>query len=118
MGQLLWIVAGLLAIHFVDTNFLMPRIVGSKVKINALVTIVGAVTGGILIGIPGVFFALPTIAILKIIFDRVEGLQPWGILLGAEDEQTGNMAQKIRNRMKIIKHVSEENAGVQHTKKS
>jgi hypothetical protein len=52
----------------------------------------------ILIGIPGVFFALPTIAILKIIFDRVEGLKPWGILLGAEDEQTGNMAQKIRNR--------------------
>ena len=111
-GQLLWIVAGLLAIHFVDTNFLMPRVVGSKVKINALVTIVGAVTGGILIGIPGVFFALPTIAILKIIFDRIEGLKPWGILLGAEDEQTGNMAQKIRNKMKIIKPVSEEKRGI------
>ncbi|MEI9956151.1 MAG: AI-2E family transporter [Ferruginibacter sp.] len=68
MSQVSWIFIGLLAIHFVDSNFIMPRIVGSKVKINALITILGAVTGGFLIGVPGVFFALPTIAILKILF--------------------------------------------------
>ena len=82
MSQIAWIFIGLLAIHFVDSNFLMPRIVGSKVKINALITILGAICGGLLIGIPGVFLALPTIAILKIIFDRIEELKPWGILLG------------------------------------
>lgn len=85
MGQIAWIFIGLLSIHFVDANFIMPRIVGSKVKINALMTILGAVAGGFLIGIPGVFFALPTIAILKIIFDRVEELKPWGVLLGDEE---------------------------------
>ena len=84
MGQIAWIIIGLLAIHFVDANFLMPRIVGARVKINALLTIVGVVIGGFLIGIPGIFFALPTIAILKIIFDRVEGMQPWAMLLGEE----------------------------------
>ena len=78
MSQIAWIFIGLLAIHFVDSNFLMPRIVGSKVKINALITILGAICGGLLIGIPGVFLALPTIAILKIIFDRIEELKPWG----------------------------------------
>ena len=100
MSQILWIFIGFLCIHFVDTNFLMPRIVGSKVKINALITILGAITGGFLIGIPGVFFALPTIAILKIIFDRIEELKPWGILLGGESAWPDiPLSQKIRNRI-------------------
>ena len=82
MNQIAWIFIGLWCIHFIDANFLMPRIVGSKVKINALITMLGAISGGLLIGIPGVFLALPTIAILKIIFDRIDELKPWGILLG------------------------------------
>jgi predicted PurR-regulated permease PerM len=82
MSQIAWVFIGLWSIHFVDSNFLMPRIVGSKVKINALITMLGAISGGLLIGIPGVFLALPTIAILKIIFDRIDELKPWGILLG------------------------------------
>ncbi len=84
LHQIIWIVIGMEAIHFVDANFLMPRIVGSRVKINALMTILGAVIGGSLIGIPGIFLALPTIAILKIIFDRVDDMKPWGMLLGDE----------------------------------
>jgi hypothetical protein len=93
MTQITWIFIGLLGIHFVDANFLMPRIVGSRVKVNALITILGAVGGGFLIGIPGVFFALPTIAILKIIFDRIEEMKPWGILLG--DENSDSPGKKI-----------------------
>jgi predicted PurR-regulated permease PerM len=84
LHQIIWIVISMEIIHFIDANFLMPRIVGSRVKINALMTILGAVTGGSLIGIPGVFLALPTIAMLKIVFDRVEDLKPWGMLLGDE----------------------------------
>jgi predicted PurR-regulated permease PerM len=101
-GQMTWIIIGFLVIHFIDANFLMPRIVGSKVKINALITILGAVAGGFLIGIAGVFFALPTIAILKIIFDRTEEMKPWGILLGDESEPP---AKKIVQRIgsKLVK---------------
>ncbi len=84
MHQILWIVISLEIVHIIDANFLLPRIVGSRVRINALMTILGAVAGGSLIGIPGIFLALPTIAILKIIFDRVEDLKPWGMLLGDE----------------------------------
>jgi len=100
MSQIVWIFIGLLSVHFVDSNFLMPRIVGSKVKINALITILGAVTGGFLIGIPGVFFALPTIAILKIIFDRIDEMKPWGALLGDETESpVKKVVQKINNKL-------------------
>ena len=84
LSDIVWIIIGFEIVHFIDSNFLMTKIVGSKVKINALVTIIGVVLGGTLIGLPGIFLALPTIAILKIIFDRVEDLKPWGMLMGDE----------------------------------
>ncbi|HEY0271612.1 MAG TPA: AI-2E family transporter, partial [Chitinophaga sp.] len=71
----------LFLVHLVDSNILLPRIVGSKVKINALVTIVGVVLGNMLWGISGMFLAIPIIAIMKIIFERVEYLSAWAVLL-------------------------------------
>jgi putative permease len=87
-AKLLWVILSLLGIHLVDANVLLPMIVGSKVKINALITILGVVIGGASWGITGAFLAIPVIAIIKIIFDRIEPLKPWGMLLGDEiDEQ-------------------------------
>jgi len=71
-------------VQFLDNNILMPRIVGSKVKINALGAIVGVFAGGSLAGISGMFLSLPVIAVLKIIFDRSDILKQWGVLLGDE----------------------------------
>ncbi|SFD85302.1 Predicted PurR-regulated permease PerM [Chitinophaga sp. CF118] len=73
---------GLLVVHFLDSNILLPRIVGSKVKINALVTILGVVAGNLIWGVPGMFLAIPIIAILKIVFEHIEYMQPWALLLG------------------------------------
>jgi putative permease len=73
-------------IHLVDSNFLMPKIVGSHVQINPLIVVLGVVAGELLWGVPGMFLAIPYLAVAKVIFDRVEGLQPWGILLGDEEE--------------------------------
>lgn len=70
--------------HLIDSNILLPLIVGSQVRINALITILGVILGEMLWGIPGMFLSIPIIAILKIIFDRIESLQPWGLLLGDE----------------------------------
>jgi predicted PurR-regulated permease PerM len=110
MSQIVWIIIGLLAVHFVDSNFLMPRIVGSKVKINALMTILGAVAGGLLLGFPGVFLALPTIAILKIIFDKIDVMKPWGMLLGDESDFPGKrMVKKINDKL-TLKKVSKVNS--------
>jgi predicted PurR-regulated permease PerM len=74
----------LFLIHVLDSNVLFPSIVGSKVKINALVTIIGVVLGNMLWGIPGMFLAIPTIAIIKIICQNIEEMTPWAILLGDE----------------------------------
>lgn len=71
-------------VQFLDNNILMPRIVGSKVKINALASIVGVIVGGAVAGISGMFLSLPIIAILKIVCDRSDKLRQWGVLFGDE----------------------------------
>ncbi len=77
----------LFATHLIDANILLPLVVASKVKINALITILGVILGEMIWGIPGMFLSIPVIAIIKIIFDRVESLQPWGMLLGEESKE-------------------------------
>jgi len=100
VNQIIWIIVSLEIIHFLDSNFLMTRIVGSKVKINALMTIIGVVVGGSLIGLPGIFLALPTIAILNVIFARIDTLKPWSILLSDDHENIPN--KRILRRLQKI----------------
>jgi len=75
----------------------MPKIVGSKVKINSLITIIGVIIGGALCGMSGMFLAIPFIAILKVIFDKTDGMKPWGMLLG--DDITVYEPSKIYRRI-------------------
>jgi predicted PurR-regulated permease PerM len=83
----------LVAVHLIDSNILLPRVVGSKVRINALATILGVLVGSMVWGIPGMFLAVPIVAILKVIFDGVDGLEAWGILLG-DDRDEATVTQK------------------------
>lgn len=71
-----------LLIQFIDNHFIIPRIVASKVKINALISIIVVLVGGALWGVPGMFLSIPLTAIIKVIFDHIEPLKPWGFLLG------------------------------------
>jgi predicted PurR-regulated permease PerM len=94
--NVLWVCAILTGVQLIDNNVLMPFIVGSKIKINALAIILGVVIGGALCGIPGMFLAIPALAVMKVIFERVDGLKPFAILLG--DETTAN--REHRNPLK------------------
>ena len=72
-------------VQFIDNNFLVPRIIGSSVQLNALVSILAVLIGGTLCSVGGMFLSLPFIAICKVIFDHVPDLQPWGKVLGDEE---------------------------------
>ena len=86
--KIILVIVAVVIVHLIDSNVILPIIVGSKVKINGQITLLGVIVGEMMWGIPGMFLSIPVIAIAKIIFDRVEGLQPWGLLLGDEkDEQ-------------------------------
>ena len=71
-----------LVIQFTDNHLIIPRIVASKVKINALVSVIAVLIGGSLWGVAGMFLSIPLTAILKVVFDHIEILKPWGFLLG------------------------------------
>ena len=84
-GKVLLVLITVISMHLIDSNILLPLIVGSKVKINPFITLIGVVVGEMMWGIPGMFLSIPVIAITKIIFDRVETMEPWGMLLGDEE---------------------------------
>jgi predicted PurR-regulated permease PerM len=69
-------------IQFVDNNYIVPKIVASKVRLNALFSLVVVFIGSAIWGIPGMFLSIPLLAIVKLIFDNIEGLEPIGFLLG------------------------------------
>jgi putative permease len=96
------VIITLVITHLIDSNVLLPLIVGSKVRINALITVLGVVIGEMIWGIPGMFLSIPVIAVLKIIFDRVESLQPWGIILGDEEKKQNKLANKLSVKRKVI----------------
>ena len=101
LSTMLGVVGVYLLVQFVDNNLLVPMIVGSKVKINALVSLVGVLVGGALAGVSGMFLSIPVIAMLKVVFDRVEGLEAWGVLLGDQTpEQEGSKLFRLPRRRK------------------
>ena len=81
-----WFTLYVLGVHslvqIIDNDYIVPKIVASKVKINALFSILVVLIGNILWGIPGMFLSLPILAIVKVIFDHIESTKPWGYLLG------------------------------------
>jgi predicted PurR-regulated permease PerM len=101
LGPVIKVLLAIAAVQFLDNNILMPRIVGSKVKINPLVTVIGVVIGGALAGVSGMFLSLPIIAIFKVIFDHTDEFRHWGILLGDERPGLSPMTHpvvRMRNR--------------------
>jgi predicted PurR-regulated permease PerM len=95
------IIVGILVVNIIvqliDNNILVPLIINSKVEINAFVSILGIIIGGAAAGISGMFLAIPLLAILKIIFDKIEPLEPWGYLMG------NHMPKKFAWRIRRLK---------------
>lgn len=72
-------------VQVIDNNFLLPKIVGSKVRINALASMIAVIVGGTIAGVGGMFLALPILAVLKVVFDHVEEMNPYTYLVSERD---------------------------------
>jgi predicted PurR-regulated permease PerM len=101
ISDVIWVGVTLALVQFFDNNFGMPLIVGTKVRINALVTILGVLLGGMLGGVPGMFLAIPGLAFLKVLFDKVPELNAWGILLGDEPSKPTRFSWRMSRRKKL-----------------
>ncbi len=78
----IYVLAAYYFIQLIDNNYISPKIVASKVKINALFSILAVIVGNALWGIPGMFLSIPILAIIKLIFDHVGTLKKLGLFIG------------------------------------
>jgi len=85
---------GLFIVHLIDSNILFPRIIGGRVNMNPFVTIIAVIVGEFVWGIPGMFLFIPIMGIIKLVCERVVGLEAWALLIGVEE--TPNRTPKIK----------------------
>lgn len=98
-----YVMAAYYLVQLIDNNYIVPKIVASKVRINALASIFVVLAGGALWGVAGMFLSIPLVAIFKVLCDHIEALHPIGFLLG--DTMPENIIHKIK-RLKKTKTVT------------
>lgn len=85
-------------VQFVESYILEPFVVGHKVDLNPVVTIIVVVMGGAIWGLVGMLLSIPILGILKVIFDNVKTLKPLGYGLDERDlEGGGNWFSSVEN---------------------
>ena len=72
-------------IQLLEGTFLTPKITGSNVNLNALITFIGLLIGGAIWGVLGMILIIPTIAILKKLFELSPDTHAYAYLFGEED---------------------------------
>jgi predicted PurR-regulated permease PerM len=65
---ILTVVAYVLIQQF-EGNFLTPRIQGQALKVHPIIVLLAVIAGGELAGLAGIIFAVPTLAVFRVLFD-------------------------------------------------
>lgn len=82
LETLLVIAITVVVVHFIAVNFLTPKLVGHRVKLNALTVTIAMMFWGWLWGGIGLVLAVPVTAAMKAIFDNIRPLKPYGEWMG------------------------------------
>ncbi len=75
-------VMAVLAMHLIAMNVLYPKLLGKRLQLNPLAVTMSLLLWAWLWGAMGLLLAIPITAAVKIVFDHVESLKPYGIWLG------------------------------------
>ncbi len=71
-----------LGLHLFAINVLYPKLIGRRLQLNPLVVTISLLIWGWIWGAMGLILAVPITAAMKIIFDHVENMRPYGTWLG------------------------------------
>jgi predicted PurR-regulated permease PerM len=82
VADLLTIVATVLGLHMIALNVLYPKFLGNRLQLNPLAVTMSLLVWGSLWGAMGLLLAIPITAAMKIVFDHVDSLKPYGAWLG------------------------------------
>jgi predicted PurR-regulated permease PerM len=88
-------------VQFLESNYITPRVVGSKVSINPFAAIVALIIGGELWGAAGMILSIPVTAILKLIFDSSEKTKAIGYFLGSELTDKNDKASETLTKQNV-----------------
>lgn len=69
--HLLWILGFLIVFRLFQDYLLSPHLMSAAVKLHPLVVIFGVLAGGGIAGIPGIFWSVPILAALRIVYRRL-----------------------------------------------
>lgn len=78
-------------VQFLDNNFITPKVVGSSVSINPLATLLAIIVGGFIWGVMGMMLFIPLLGMAKVVLDSFPESQPYGYLIGEEEEYKPKM---------------------------
>lgn len=81
-GPIIIIAATVSAVHFISVNMLTPKLVGNRVRLNALSVTLAMMLWGWLWGAMGLVLAVPITAAFKAVCDNVPSLKALGHWLG------------------------------------
>lgn len=105
-----WYAVGVIAvfmfIQMIEGNYITPKITGSRVSINSFVAILSIILFSMLWGTAGMIVALPVIASLKVVFDSIPELKPYGFIIGEPLEEY--LRSDARIRLKNWKKIRKE----------
>ncbi|HRG53837.1 MAG TPA: AI-2E family transporter [Bacteroidia bacterium] len=87
-------------VQAIDNYVIEPNVVGGQVNLSALSTILILIIGGYVWGVAGMILFIPMLGIAKIAFDHIEGLEPYGYLIG--DQKKKSPSSKWGDKIKKL----------------
>jgi len=81
-GNAVVIVMIVLGLHLIALNVLYPKFLGNRLQLNPLAVTMALLVWGWLWGAMGLVLAVPITAAMKIVFDHIESLKPYGAWMG------------------------------------
>ncbi|HTP68345.1 MAG TPA: AI-2E family transporter [Dongiaceae bacterium] len=88
LGTIVILIAGVISMHVVSANLIIPRFVGTRINIGPVAATAGILFWGWLWGIFGILLALPLTGIVKLLIDYHPVLTPFSNMLGTAVEPT------------------------------
>jgi predicted PurR-regulated permease PerM len=80
--QFIIIVVTVFGLHLFALNVLYPKFLGSRLQLNPLAVTLALLFWGWLWGAMGLILAIPITGAMKIVFDHIDSLRPYGAWLG------------------------------------
>jgi predicted PurR-regulated permease PerM len=79
--QMLALGAIVVSLHVFAISVLYPKLIGKRLKLNPLVVTIALLVWGWIWGAMGLILAIPITGAMKIIFDHIDPLRPFGMWL-------------------------------------